>query len=184
MSTDQAARVARVVGAWSVHRARSEPPRLRQLAPAARALDLLALAVGLPPPPVGVRSAAAEVMEEIVKERELPEDPQARDAILRELLQPMMDAAVAARREAQDEHAQATTVLERLRDARAAGEDQRLQALLEGAAERLLTHAAEMLIVAHLRSEEARGAARTVRLVRRGRVCPAADSRSRTDRGR
>lgn len=181
MLNDQPARTAQAARALTPDRVSDIPALRRRAAPGTRGLELLALAFGLPQPPTGLGAAAAEVMADLIRELDLPPGSRAWHDALQGLLRPVMDAAVAARREAEDEFRQATLALENLRDAREAREDRRLLALLERGAERLVARAAELLIVAHMRSEEAEGAARAVRLARRGGLSALLVPRSCTD---
>lgn len=181
MPNDESIRAADAERDPSASGVRVELRLLERAAPATRSLELLALAFGLAPPPAGVRGAAADVMAELIGEQELPRCPRGRRGALDGLLQPVVDAAVAACREANDEHRQATAAFQRLRDARRSGNDRRMLGALEAGAERLLARAAELLIVAHLRCEEAKGAARAVGRARRSRPSQPPDQRPQAD---
>jgi hypothetical protein len=169
MMKDEPVRALGAMRATPPSRVRADLNLLARTPPADHSLQLLALAFGLPPPPTDVRDAAAQVMAELIDELGPVPDPRARRSALEDLLQPLVDAAVAACREANDEHDQAAMALRRLRDARAGQADRRLLGRLESGTERLMVRAAELLIVAHIRSEEARGAARAVSLARRNK---------------
>lgn len=145
--------------AMPTDRVQADLDLLDRTPPADHGLELLALAVGLPPPPPNVRDAAAEAMAELIDELGQVPDPRAWRAALDDLLRPVVDAAVAACREAGDEHDHVRAALLQLRCARLGPSDRRLLGVLTSGTERLMVRAAELLIVAHIRSEEARGAA-------------------------
>jgi hypothetical protein len=143
---------------------------LRQIAPHPRGMGVVAEAFGLPTPPMMVQSAADRDMADLIRSKPLSEEPAVRDADLNNLLRPLVEAAVTACWKADDLLRQAAAAQALLPQAEKAGADVRWLAPLRAVADRLMTRAAGFLVVAHLRSEKAEGAARAIGFARRGEV--------------
>ena len=101
-----------------------------------------------------------------IAEQVLPLAPSERDPALDDLLRPMVAAAVEACRRADRAGKQAVAAGERLAVAQAGGSQ--WLGLLEEAADGLMGQAAELLILAHQRCQEAHGVSRAVGMARRG----------------
>ena len=101
-----------------------------------------------------------------IAEQVLPLAPSERDPALDDLLRPMVAAAVEACRRADRVGKRAVAAGERLAVTQAGG-GQWLD-LLEEAADGLMGQAAELLILAHQRCQEAHGVSRAVGMARRG----------------
>lgn len=138
---------------------------LREIAPDPREVGNVAEAFGLDYPIVGLRDAADADTAEYIHGHVPNEPGKERQAALRDVLQPLLAQAVAACCDAHDA-------------AVAAGEAQQhlVHALTTGGfwiepisqrADELSERAAELLVQAHLRTEETEGAARAVRIAQR-----------------
>lgn len=141
---------------------------LRRIAPHPAGTGVVATAFGLPAPPARVRGSADQNMAELIRWRRLPAQPAARDADLCGLLRPLVETAIDACREADAVFRQAGVAQALVLQAEEAGAGARWLAPLRAVADRLATKAAALLVVAHLRSEEAEGAARAIGFARRG----------------
>ena len=139
---------------------------LREIAPDVREVLQVAEAFGLEPPPHRLRQEVDRQTAEYIL-NEMPAEPDAsRRAALEGLLAPVVTAAVAACRASHDASVAAVALQERWAAAKASGS--LWAAPLEARAEALTVRAAEVLVVAHTRCEEAEGAARAVNLALRG----------------
>ncbi len=148
-------------------RTESRLDRLYEIAPDVREVDVLADQYGLEMPSSDLRHRVdAETAEYILNQVD-PKPGPSRTAALRALLRPLLGTAVAACREARDAAAVAAEAHGGL--ARAKMEGGSWMAPAADRAEALSRHAAELLLAAHARSEEAQGAARAVSLARSGR---------------
>jgi hypothetical protein len=143
---------------------------LRQIAPHPEGIGVMAAAFGLPSPPALTRSFADQRMAGLIRRRWLPEQPAARDDALRSLLKPLVEAAVAACWEAEDMFREAAIAQALVLQAEKTGAAANWLASLRVVAGRLTTRAAGLLVVAHLRSEKAEGAARAIGLARQGKA--------------
>ena len=159
--------------------AAAEAPTLdlvRALAPDPRAVFAAADAFGLDPPPPDLRHRADAETAAWIAEQVPAESRPERDALLADLLPPLVAAAVAACRASRDAWDRAGSAEAALRLARAAG-----RADAAGMAERLdaLANAAAALrLDAYARCEEAEGVARAVALARCGRPWTPHDPRA------
>lgn len=147
-------------------RARPTLDLLREIAPDPREVGNVAEAFGLDYPVVGLRDAADAGTAEYIREHVPSEPGEVRRAALQRVLEPLLTQAVAACREAHDAAVAASEVHQEL--VRAQTEGGYWVEPLETRAEELSGRAAELLVQAHLCSEEAEGAARAVRIAERG----------------
>jgi hypothetical protein len=146
-------------------RARPTLELLREIAPDVRVVLSIAEVFGVETPVFDLRERVdAETAEYIANQ--LPRYGAGREAMLRELLDPVVASAVVASRAARDAWDEVAAAENRLARARRAG-DFRIEALQEQV-ETLARRAAELMLVAHARAEEAEGVARAVGLARRG----------------
>ena len=122
-----------------------------------------ALGMAMPVPDLRERVDAATA-EHIANQ--IPAGGAAREAMLCELFEPVVAGAIASCREAHDAWAGAAAAEETLRRARRAGYFP-IESLQEHAAA-LSWRAAELMMIAHMRAEEAEGVARAVGLARSG----------------
>lgn len=147
-------------------RARPTLELLRDIAPDVRQVWLLAESFGLPLPEPGWRDAMDAHVAEHILNHVRPEPGPARRIELEAVLAPVLARAVAACRAAHEAALAATVAQDRVVQARSEG-GHWLEPLV-GRAEALTTAAAHLLIEAHLRAEEAEGAARAVGMALRG----------------
>ncbi len=105
----------------------------------------------------------AETAEHIANQ--VPTGGQARTAMLTEMLDPLVAAAIAACRAANDSVVEAAEARQRVRQAQATGHV--WLDVLQAKADALSLRAAELMVTAHTRAEEAEGVARAVGLARR-----------------
>lgn len=149
---------------------------MRALAPDPRVVLATADAFGLDPLPPDLRRRADAETAAWIEEQTPAEPGPGRDALLTDLLQPVVAGAVAACRASADAWTRAEAAEAALRLARAAG-----RADTAAAAERLdalAGAAAAMGLDARARCEEAEGAARAVALARDGRPWTPLDLRA------
>jgi hypothetical protein len=167
-----AMRIELVVGTTNVvrfpveRRARPTMNLLRRIAPDVREVLLLIESFGLSLPEADPRQVADAQMAEHIVNHVGPEPGALRKAELDALLGPVVTEAIAACRLAHDAALAATDAQQRVVDAKVHG-GHWLDAL-EERAEELTASAAQRLVEAHLRSEEAEGASRAVSLAQRG----------------
>lgn len=147
-------------------RARPTLDLLREIAPDPREVGNVAEAFGLDCPDAGLRDAADAGTAEYILANVPSEPGEARQAALRAVLKPLLTQAVTVCREAHDAAVAAGEAHQAL--ARAQTEGGFWIEPLEQQAEELSARAAELLVQAHLCSEEAEGAARAVRITERG----------------
>jgi hypothetical protein len=147
-------------------RARPTLDLLREIAPDPQEVSLIAEGYGLDMPSHDFRHRIdAEAAEHILNNVER-EPGEAGAEALRQLLAPLVEGAVQACREARRAAGVAAEARDRLGAASAAG-GYWLEPL-EARAAALSRQAAELMVVAHMRSEEAEGVARAVSLARSG----------------
>jgi hypothetical protein len=139
---------------------------LASIAPDSREVDLVAEAFDLGHRLADTRHEADRAMAEHILNNVAPEPGVRRRAELDGLLRPLIARAVEACRQAHRAAEKARAANERLVRAQAEGGDW-IDSLEERAAA-AASEAARLLIVAHLASEEAQGAARAVSLARSG----------------
>ncbi len=159
-------------------RARPSLDLLREIAPDVREALNLAEAFGMEAPVHDLRGRAdAATAEHIAKQ--LPAGGPERSAMLAELLDPVVAAAVDACRAAHDASLEAAAARETLRRAHAAGRG--WIEPLRGRAEALTERATCLLLAAHGAAEQAEGVARAVGLARRDEVWAPRDGRAEAD---
>jgi hypothetical protein len=146
-------------------RARPTLELLRAVTPDVREVLNVAEAFGMAMPVPDLRERVDAATAEHIA-NQIPAGGAAREAMLCELFEPVVAGAVASCREAHDAWAGATAAEETLRRARRAGYF-RIESLQERAAA-LTWRAAELMMIAHMRAEEAEGVARAVGLARSG----------------
>jgi hypothetical protein len=165
-------RIELVAGATNVvrfpveRRARPTMDLLREIAPDVREALNVVESFGLPMPAHDARHTADAEMADHIINHVRPEPGPQRRASLEALLEPMVISAVAACRTAHDAALAAMEAQQRVVDAQTQG-GYWLQPM-EERAEGLTVTAAQLLVEAHLRSEEAEGANRAVRMAMRG----------------
>ncbi len=171
-SEGQAVKIELMAGTTNVvrfpveRRARPTMDELRKLAPDVREAMNFAESFGLSMPEHDARHMADAEMADHIANHVRPEPGSQRKASLEALLEPLIVRAVAACRAAHDAALAATEAQQRLVDAQSQG-GYWLQPL-EERAETLTITAAQLLVEAHLRSEEAEGANRAVRMAMHG----------------
>ena len=139
---------------------------LREIAPDVREVSLVADTFGLEEPPHALRHEVDARTAEYIAGQVPPEPGEARRAVLDGLLAPLVAAAVEACRASHDASLAAAAMRERQQAAEAVG-----SFWVEPLRERtdaLTLRAAELLLEAHARCQEAEGAARAVGFARRG----------------
>jgi hypothetical protein len=167
-----AMRIELVVGTTNVvrfpveRRARPTMDLLRQIAPDVREVLLLVESFGLSLPEADPRQFADAEMAEHIVNHVRPEPGALRKAELDALLAPVVTEAIAACRLAHEAALAATDAQQRVVDAKVHG-GYWFDAL-EERAEELTALAAQRLVEAHLRGEQAEGASRAVGLAQRG----------------
>lgn len=147
-------------------RARPTLDLLREIAPDAREVGNVAEAFGLDYPVVGLRDAADAGTAEYIHQHVPSEPGEVRQVALQRVLEPLLTQAVAACRDAHDAAVAAGEAQQQLVQAKTEGGFW-IEALGQRADE-LSERAAELLVQAHLCTEEAEGAARAVRIAERG----------------
>jgi hypothetical protein len=148
-------------------RARPTLELLRGIAPDVREVLNLAEAFGVERPVPDLRERVdAATVEHIANQ--VPAGGAAREAMLCELLEPVVAGAIASCREAHDAWAAAAAAEETLRRARRTVYF-RIEPLQERAVA-LAWRAAELMMIAHMGAEEAEGVARAVGLARSGKA--------------
>jgi hypothetical protein len=140
---------------------------LRGMAPDVREVLNVAEAFGLERPVPDLREQADAASAEHIA-NQVPAGGAGREAMLGELLEPVVAGAIASCREAHDAWLEAAAAEEVLLRAQQAGHFS-IEPLQERAAV-LARRAAERLVIAHMRTEEAEGVARAVGLARSGEV--------------
>lgn len=146
-------------------RARPSLDLLRDIAPDVREVGLVAEAFGLDEPPFNARDEADRAMAEKIRMTSCwPENPEERKTALASLLQPLVERAVIACREAHKAALRSDDAAEAFVNAQTQG-GYWLQPL-EDASTMRSTEAAMRLIEAYVAAEEAHGAARAI--ARRG----------------
>jgi hypothetical protein len=146
-------------------RARPTLELLRGVAPDVREVLNVVEAFGMAMPVPDLRERVDAATAEHIA-NQIPAGGAAREAMLCELFEPVVAGAIASCREAHDAWAGAAAAEETLRRARRAGYF-RIDSLQERAAA-LTWRAAELMMIAHMRAEEAEGVARAVGLARSG----------------
>lgn len=159
-------------------RARPTLVLLREVAPDVRAVLNIAEAFGMEPPAHGLREQVDAATAEHIADQ-VPTSGPGRAAMLTGLLDPVITVAVAACRASHDawlEAAEAQQVL-----LRAQSDESFWIEPLRQRTEALTRRAAERLLVAHVRVEEAEGVARAVGIARRGEKWMPRDGRAEAD---
>ena len=146
-------------------RARPTLELLRGIAPDVREVLNLAEAFGMEMPVPDLRQRVDAVTAEYIA-NQVPAGGAEREAMLCELLDPVVAGAIASCREAHDGWAAAAAAEQTLWSARR-GAYFRIEPLQERAAA-LARRAAELMMIAHMGAEEAEGVARAVGLARSG----------------
>ena len=147
-------------------RARPTLELLREIAPDSREVSLTAVAFGLEEPPHGLRHVVDRRTAEHILNVVPSEPGEVRTAMLKNMLEPLVMAAVEACRVSHDTSCDLVATQERLLAAESSGS---LWAEKLGErADALSVRSAELLIEAHLRYEEVEGAARAVECALRG----------------
>jgi hypothetical protein len=148
-----------------------EPPTLEllyELAPDVRRVPDIVEAFDLEMPAFDLRDQVdADTTAYIASQ--VPRHGAERDAMLDELLDPVVRAAISACRASREAWDEVAVIEDRLERARRAGDDFRAGWLQEQV-ETLAFHAAELMLTAHVRAQEAGGVARAVRLPGRGLI--------------
>jgi hypothetical protein len=146
-------------------RARPTLELLRGMAPDVREVMNIAEAFGMERPVPDLRERADIATAEHIA-NQIPEGGAKREALLGEVLEPIIARAIASCGEARDAWLEAAAAEEALVRARSPGNFP--SEPLEERAAVLARCAAERLLIAHMRSEEAEGVARAVRFARGG----------------
>jgi hypothetical protein len=147
---------------------RRMPPTLdllREIAPDVREVLSIAEAFGMEPPAHGLREPVDAATAEHIA-NQVPTSGPGRAAMLTELLDAVVAAAVAACRASHDAWVEAAEAQQAL--LRAQSEEYFWIEPLRERMEAPMRHAAERLLIAHMRVEEAEGVARAVGFARRG----------------
>ncbi|WP_424140112.1 hypothetical protein [Roseomonas chloroacetimidivorans] len=144
-------------------RARPTLDLLREIAPDPREVGNVAEAFGLDYPVVGLRDAADAGTAEYIREHAPSESGEVRQEALQRVLEPLLTQAVWACRDAHDAAGEAQQQLVHVQT-----EGGFWIELIAQRADELSERAAELLVQAHLCTEEAEGAARAVRIAERG----------------
>ncbi len=147
---------------------------VRRAAPDIREVEGTAEAFGLEPPSPLLRHEADAAMARRIGETALPAVAAARAARLEGMLRPLLTAAADACRAMENARKWATAAQQLARAARRADGDH-WQGGIQAEADARTMAAAELLLVAHRRCEEAEGAARAAGLARRGEPWAAFD---------
>jgi hypothetical protein len=140
---------------------------------------MLAEKFGLEPPDSEVRNVADRAMAEHILNHVDPQPGPARKATLRGLLKPVIETAVSACREADKAAFAAAEARQRAERARAEGGC--WLAPLDERASLLTRRAASLTLQAHMQAEQARGAARAVRLALHGEEWTQYDPRAEAE---
>jgi len=155
-------------------RARPTLELLRGIAPDVREVMNMAEAFGMERPLPELRERADIATAEHIA-NQMPAGGVERERLLGEMLDPIIAAAIASCRVAHDAWLEAAAAEEVLVRARQAGHFP--GEALEERAVALARRAAERLLVAHMRTEEAEGVARAVGLARSGEAWQPRDAR-------
>ena len=147
-------------------RARPTLDLVREIAPDSREVSLVALSFGLEEPAPGLRDQVDRETAEHILNAAPPEPGEARAVELNGMLASLVRAAVAACRVSHDASHLLRSAQERVLAAEAAGSLWAEQ--LGEHADRLSLQAAQLLLAAHARCEEAEGVARAVGMALRG----------------
>ena len=148
-------------------RAQATLELLYELAPDVREVLNVADAYDLGVPGIDLRDAVDAEMAEYILNNVIEERGERRRQVLIDLLQPSLNTAIEAARHVGDLRLSATEAQQRVVDAAKRGE---WTGDLAAHAEVLLSKAAEALLAAHLKAEEALGAARAVGMAARGEM--------------
>ena len=157
-------------------RARPSLDLLRDIVPDVREVFQIAESFGLRLPEPDLRHMVDRQTAEHIADHVRPEPGPARRAALDEILAPLLQRAVAACQTAHDASLSATEAQVKVVQAQTEG-GYWLQPL-EERADALTTQAATLLLEAHVRVEEAEGAARAVGIARRREVWTPFDLRA------
>jgi len=168
MASDRLAGTYNVIRFPIEERARPTLGLMRELAPDVRGIELTAEAFGLPLPPVDFRHRVDGEAAEYVMNHIDAGPGAARDAALRALLDPLVVGAVAASRAWRRAATAAADARRRVAQARTEGSY--WMEALEQRLNELEREAADLLVDAYVRNEEAEGVARAVRLARSGQA--------------
>ena len=159
-------------------RARPTLDLLREIAPDVREVLNIAEAFGVEPPAHNLREQVDAATAEHIA-NQVPTSGPRRAAMLTGLLDPVITAAVAACRASHDAWLEAAEAQQTLLRAQS-DEAFWIEPLCERT-EALARRAAERLLVAHMRVEEAEGVARAVSIARRGEEWMPRDGRAEAD---
>lgn len=159
-------------------RARPTLDLLREIAPDVREVLNIAEAFGMEPPAHDLREQVDAATAEHIANR-VPTSRPGRAAMLTELLDPVVAAAAAACRASYDARQEAAEAQQAL--LRALADGHLWIEPLHDRTEALTRRAAERLLVAHARVEEAEGVARAVGIARRGEEWMPRDGRAEAD---
>jgi hypothetical protein len=159
-------------------RARPTLDLLREIAPDVREVLNIAEAFGMEPPAHGLREHVDAATAEHIADQ-VPTSGPGRAAMLTDLLDPVIAGAVVACRASHDAWLEAAEAQQALLRAQS-GELFWIEPLRERA-EALTRCAADRLLVAHVRVEEAEGVARAVGIARRGEEWMPRDERAEAD---
>jgi hypothetical protein len=159
-------------------RARPTLDLLRKIAPDVRAVLNIAEAFGVEPPAHDLRAQVDAATAEHIA-NQVPTSGPGRAAMLAELLDPVVAAAVAACRTSHDAWVDATEAQQTL--LRAQSNELFWIEQLSDRTEALTRRAAERLLNAHTRVEAAEGVARAVGIARRGEEWMPLDGRAEAD---
>ena len=165
MSVELMSSIRNVVRFPIERRARPTLELLRGMAPDVREVMNMAEAFGMERPVPDLRERADFATAEHIA-NQIPAGGAKREALLGEMLEPIVAGAIATCSEAHDARLEAAAAEEALMRARRAGNFTR--EMLEERAAVSARRAAERLLIAHVRSEEAEGVARAVRFARGG----------------
>jgi len=159
-------------------RARPTLDLLREITPDVREVLNIAEAFGMEPPAHGLREQVDAATAEHIA-NQVPTSGPGRAAMLAELLDPVVTAAVAACRASHDAWVEAADAQQAL--LRAESDELFWIEPLRDRTEALTRRAAERLLVAHIHVEEAEGVARAVGIARRGEEWTPRDGRAEAD---
>ena len=165
MSVELLSAMTNVVRFPVERRARPTLELLRGIAPNVREVMNVAEAFGMERPLPDLRERADVAAAEHIANH-IPAGGAEREAVLGEMLDPIIAEAIASCRAAHDTWLEAATAEEALVRARRAGYFP--SEPLEERAAALAQRAAERLLIAHMRTEEAEGVARAVGFARSG----------------
>jgi len=159
-------------------RARATLDLLREIAPDVREVLNIAETFGMETPAHDLREQVDAATAEHIA-NQVPTSGPGRAAMLAELLDPVVTAAVAACRASHDAWVEAADAQQAL--LRAESDELFWIEALHDRTEALTRRAAERLLVAHMRVEAAEGVARAVSIARRGEEWMPRDGRAEAD---